>query len=84
MAEGRKNREIAEALTISAGTVKVHLMHIFEKAGVEDRLQLALLARRLLSQHPDQPAREELAREAAAAGHTERWPAPLEPPQSEP
>ncbi len=48
VAEGRKNREIAEALSISSGTVKVHLMHVFEKAGVVDRLQLALLARRLL------------------------------------
>ena len=52
VAEGLKNREIAQTLSISPGTVKVHLMHIFEKAGVEDRLQLALLARRLLS--PDQ------------------------------
>lgn len=66
VAEGRKNREIAEALSISAGTVKVHLMHIFEKAGVEDRLQLALLARRLLSPAPEQPSRQEPALEAAA------------------
>lgn len=65
VAEGRKNREVAEALAISPGTVKVHLMHIFEKAGVEDRLQLALLARRLLSQDPDQPSRLEPAPEAA-------------------
>jgi DNA-binding NarL/FixJ family response regulator len=63
VAEGRKNREIALALAISPGTVKVHLMHIFEKAGVEDRLQLALLARRLLSQEPDEPSRAERARD---------------------
>ena len=56
VAEGLKNREIAQALSISPGTVKVHLMHIFEKAGVEDRLQLALLARRLLSQEHEEPA----------------------------
>lgn len=56
VAEGRKNREIAEALSISSGTVKVHLMHIFEKAGVVDRLQLALLARRLLKpEHAAEP-----------------------------
>lgn len=60
VAQGMKNREIAEALAISPGTVKVHLMHIFEKAGVEDRLQLALLARRLLSQDPSAPSRPEL------------------------
>jgi len=58
--EGRKNREIADTLSISPGTVKVHLMHIFEKAGVEDRLQLALLARRLLSPEPEEPARAEV------------------------
>ena len=43
-----KNKEIAEALTITAGTVKVHLMHIFEKTGVKDRFELAVQGRRLL------------------------------------
>ena len=33
--EGLKNKEIAQALSITAGTVKVHLMHIFEKTGVK-------------------------------------------------
>jgi len=41
---GLKNREIAERLLITVGTVKVHLMHIFEKAGVHDRFELALQA----------------------------------------
>ncbi len=45
---GLKNKEIAEALTITAGTVKVHLMHIFEKTGVKDRFELAVQGRRLL------------------------------------
>ncbi len=45
---GMKNKEIAEALTITAGTVKVHLMHIFEKTGVKDRFELAVQGRRLL------------------------------------
>jgi two-component system, NarL family, nitrate/nitrite response regulator NarL len=45
---GLKNREIAEALTITPGTVKVHLMHIFEKTGVKDRFELAVHGRRLL------------------------------------
>jgi len=61
VSEGLKNREIALALSISPGTVKVHLMHIFEKAGVEDRLQLALLARRLLSRDPEESSRLEAA-----------------------
>lgn len=45
---GMKNKEIAKALSITPGTVKVHLMHIFEKTGVKDRFQLALQARQLL------------------------------------
>ncbi len=45
---GLKNREIASALAITAGTVKVHLMHIFEKTGVKDRFELAVHGRRLV------------------------------------
>jgi DNA-binding NarL/FixJ family response regulator len=48
VARGLKNRQIAEALSITPGTVKVHLMHIFEKTGVKDRFELAVEARRLL------------------------------------
>jgi DNA-binding NarL/FixJ family response regulator len=45
---GLKNKEIAEALSITPGTVKVHLMHIFEKTGVKDRFELAVQGRKLL------------------------------------
>jgi DNA-binding NarL/FixJ family response regulator len=45
---GLKNKEIAEVLSITAGTVKVHLMHIFEKTGVKDRFELAIHGRKLL------------------------------------
>jgi len=45
---GLKNKEIAAEMTITAGTVKVHLMHIFEKTGFRDRFQLALRGRQLL------------------------------------
>ena len=45
---GLKNREIAEALSITASTVKVHLMHVFEKTGVKDRFELAVNGRRLM------------------------------------
>jgi two-component system nitrate/nitrite response regulator NarL len=45
---GMKNKEIGEALAITSGTVKVHLMHIFEKTGVKDRFELAVNGRRLL------------------------------------
>jgi DNA-binding NarL/FixJ family response regulator len=50
--EGHKNKEIAEALSITAGTVKVHLMHIFEKTGVKDRFELAIQGRKLLGLDP--------------------------------
>jgi DNA-binding NarL/FixJ family response regulator len=47
VAKGMKNREIAEALEIATGTVKIHLMHIFEKTGIRDRFELALHGLRL-------------------------------------
>ncbi|HWZ33976.1 MAG TPA: response regulator transcription factor [Bryobacteraceae bacterium] len=57
---GMKNKEIAEALTITPGTVKVHLMHIFEKTGVKDRFELAVHGRRLLGvEHAEAIARAE-------------------------
>jgi two-component system, NarL family, nitrate/nitrite response regulator NarL len=59
---GLKNREIAEALSITAGTVKVHLMHIFEKTGVKDRFELAVQGRRFLGmEHSREFARAERA-----------------------
>lgn len=45
---GLRNKQIAENLRITPGTVKVHLMHIFEKTGVKDRLALAVHGRELL------------------------------------
>ena len=45
--KGMKNKQIAEQLTITTGTVKVHLMHIFEKTGVKDRFELAMYGRKL-------------------------------------
>ena len=57
---GLKNREIADALSITPGTVKVHLMHIFEKTGVKDRFELAIHGRKLLGiDHSTQMARAE-------------------------
>ena len=50
VSQGMKNREIAERLTITPGTVKVHLMHVFEKTGVRDRYELAVRGSRLLSE----------------------------------
>jgi DNA-binding NarL/FixJ family response regulator len=40
---GVSNREVAELLDITERTVKAHLGAVFEKLGIRDRLQLALL-----------------------------------------
>ena len=39
VAEGLRNREIAERLFISEETVKVHIRHLMEKLGANDRTQ---------------------------------------------
>jgi len=39
---GLKNKDIASALGIRIGTVKIHLKHIFEKTGIRGRYGLAL------------------------------------------
>jgi two-component system nitrate/nitrite response regulator NarL len=39
---GMKNKDIADALGIRTGTVKIHLKHIFEKTGIRGRYGLAL------------------------------------------
>ena len=39
---GLKNKDIALALGIRTGTVKIHLKHIFEKTGIHGRYGLAL------------------------------------------
>lgn len=44
---GRTNREIGECLNIGLATVKTHLIHIFEKLGVETRSAVVALMSRL-------------------------------------
>jgi DNA-binding NarL/FixJ family response regulator len=46
VASGLRNKLIADKLSISEGTVKVHLHHIYEKLGVDSRVALTLLAQR--------------------------------------
>jgi DNA-binding NarL/FixJ family response regulator len=46
VAQGLRNKAIAERLAISEGTVKVHLHNIYEKLGVDGRLELVLCAQR--------------------------------------
>lgn len=47
IAKGSTNREIAEALFITEGTVKNHVTNILSKLNVRDRTQAALKAREL-------------------------------------
>jgi len=44
LAQGLSNKEIAWSLGITEGTVKVYLSKLFDKVGVNDRFELALLA----------------------------------------
>jgi DNA-binding NarL/FixJ family response regulator len=44
VAQGYKNKEMAEKMFISEQTVKNHLHNIFDKLGGSDRLELALYA----------------------------------------
>jgi DNA-binding NarL/FixJ family response regulator len=43
--EGLRNRAIADRLSITEGTVKVHLHNIYEKLGVDGRVELTLCAK---------------------------------------
>ena len=45
VARGLRNRAIADTLSISEGTVKIHLHNIYEKLKVDGRLALTLYAR---------------------------------------
>lgn len=44
VAQGLRNRTIGERLSITESTVKVHLHNIYQKLGVEGRLELVLVA----------------------------------------
>jgi DNA-binding NarL/FixJ family response regulator len=42
LGQGLNNKELATALLISQGTVKIYLSRLFQKVGVKDRFELAL------------------------------------------
>lgn len=44
VAVGRRNKEIARVLSISEGTVKMHLHNLYEKLAVSSRTELAIMA----------------------------------------
>ena len=41
---GLSNKQIARQLTVSEGTIKVHLHNVFDKLAIRNRTMLALLA----------------------------------------
>lgn len=50
--KGLRNRDIAERLGVTEGTVKVYLHAIFEKTGVANRTELAMKADELIGAEP--------------------------------
>jgi two-component system nitrate/nitrite response regulator NarL len=58
LCRGMRNKQIAQALAIAPGTVKAHLMHIFEKTGARNRYELAIGAVRLGLDQPEGPHAE--------------------------
>ena len=40
---GLSNKQIARQLTVSEGTIKVHLHHVFDKLAIRNRTMLAML-----------------------------------------
>ena len=44
VADGNRNKDIAELLYISEETVKVHIKHIMDKLGANDRTQAVAIA----------------------------------------
>jgi two-component system, NarL family, response regulator len=44
VAKGLQNSEVARVLGLTAGTIKVHLQHIFRKLGTEDRTEAVTVA----------------------------------------
>lgn len=55
VSQGLRNKEIAWELKISEGTVKVYFSRLFDKLGVSDRYELALLGLRHSAQGPSGP-----------------------------
>jgi DNA-binding NarL/FixJ family response regulator len=44
VAQGLRNKELAARLSITEGTVKIHLHNVYDKLGVDGRLELVLCA----------------------------------------
>jgi DNA-binding NarL/FixJ family response regulator len=55
VAQGKSNPEVATILGMAEKTVKVHLGHIFEKLGTDNRNAAGLLALEILCRQPSAP-----------------------------
>jgi DNA-binding CsgD family transcriptional regulator len=68
LSQGLKNKEMAQCLGISEGTIRVYLSKLYLKIGVNDRFELALFG---LRNSANLPAiwPEALDADASAAGH---------------
>jgi DNA-binding NarL/FixJ family response regulator len=44
IAKGNRNRDVADCLSISEDTVKVHVKHAMEKLGANDRTEAVVIA----------------------------------------
>ena len=70
LCEGLSNREIANGLLITEGTVKVHVQRVFDKLGVRSRTALAVGAARSRRLHTGSCAHSR--RVSSASGGTEQ------------
>ncbi len=77
-ARGLRKREIADHLTLSVRTVGNHLNHIYAKAGISGRTELALLLG-LDSAPPGRAAPVSGAGPATAGETMESWPDSITP-----
>jgi DNA-binding CsgD family transcriptional regulator len=57
--EGRSNKEIARALNLAEGTVKIHVAALFSKLGVHRRAAVAIAGAQFLSRAAPQPLKSE-------------------------
>ncbi len=55
LAQGKSNRQIAEALGVTEGTVKIHLATIFRLLQVNNRTEAVLVAQKMRLSHPGKP-----------------------------